>query len=203
MLPRGAALGESARVSPVRRVAFLRAINVGGHTVTMEALRRHFTALGLTGVETFIASGNVLFDARASDRAALERKIEAHLRKALGYEVVTFVRTAPEVIAVAGHQPFPPARVRAAAAFNIGFLAEPLGASGTRALMTLRTDIDDFAVHGREVYWLCARRQGESTFSNVRFEKQVGVRATFRGASTLARLAAILARAPDTRRAKR
>jgi hypothetical protein len=65
--------------------------------------------------------------------------------------------------------------------------------------MGLRTDIDDFAVHGREVYWLCQKGQSESTFSNVRFEKQVGVRATFRGANTLARLAAVLARAPESR----
>jgi len=169
----------------------------------MEALRRHFTALGFADVETFIASGNVLFDAGASDRAALERKIEAHLHKALGYEVATFVRTAPEVVAVAGYQPFSAARIRAAAALNIGFLAEPLGAAGTRTLMGLSTDIDDFAVHGREVYWLCASRQSKSTFTNVRFEKLVGVRATFRGANTVARLAAILDRPPAPRRTKR
>ena len=44
-----------------RYVAFLRAINVGGHIVKMDQLRKLFTQLGLTDVETFIASGNVLF----------------------------------------------------------------------------------------------------------------------------------------------
>src|ERR1043166_2432444 len=91
-----------------RLVAFLRAINVGGHTVTMERLRKEFEGMGFSGVETFIASGNVIFTARAGNPAALGKKIEARLRAALGYEVATFVRTAEEVAAVAGYQPFTP-----------------------------------------------------------------------------------------------
>ena len=39
-----------------RLIAFLRAINVGGHVVTMNTLRREFEALGFTEVETFIAN---------------------------------------------------------------------------------------------------------------------------------------------------
>ncbi|NTU66209.1 MAG: DUF1697 domain-containing protein, partial [Chloroflexi bacterium] len=63
----------------LRYVAFLRAINVGGHTVKMDALRRHFAALGFAGVEKFIASGNVVFDTTARNTHALEKKIEQHL----------------------------------------------------------------------------------------------------------------------------
>ena len=46
----------------MKYVAFLRAINVGGHVVKMEVLRAHFESLGLSSVDTFIASGNVIFD---------------------------------------------------------------------------------------------------------------------------------------------
>ena len=46
-----------------RYVAFLRAINVGGHTVRMDALRRLFETWGGVNVETFISSGNVVFEA--------------------------------------------------------------------------------------------------------------------------------------------
>src|SRR4030095_12804333 len=80
-----------------RYVAFLRAINVGGHIVKMDQLRKLFTQLGFTDVETFIASGNVLFTSPSKSGAALEAKIEKHLKAALGYEVATFVRTATEV----------------------------------------------------------------------------------------------------------
>ena len=50
-----------------RYIALLRAINVGGHTVKMDHLRRLFEALDLAAVETFIASGNVVFHADEGD----------------------------------------------------------------------------------------------------------------------------------------
>jgi len=173
-----------------RFVAFLRAINVGGHTVTMGALRKEFEALGLQDVETFIASGNVIFTSRSADLGALEKKIEARLRAALGYEVATFIRTDAEVAAVAGYPAFPASQVRDAAARCVGFLSEPLDAAATRALMAFTTDNDAFHTHGREVYWLCRTKQSDSTFSNAKFEKAVKAQATFRGINTVVRLAA-------------
>ncbi|HLE57521.1 MAG TPA: DUF1697 domain-containing protein, partial [Rhodothermia bacterium] len=67
-----------------RFIAFLRAINVGGHTVTMADLRTHFESLGFDRVETFIASGNVIFDAPSSDTKSLAVRIENRLRENLG-----------------------------------------------------------------------------------------------------------------------
>jgi uncharacterized protein (DUF1697 family) len=133
-----------------RLIAFLRAINVGGHVVKMDALRKQFEALGLTGVETFIASGNVLFTSRTAKLAALEKKIEARLQSALGYQVRTFVRTEAEVCAVAGYKPFSAAAMAGAGALCVGFLAEPLDRSAVKTLLTLKTEIDDFHVNGRE-----------------------------------------------------
>ena len=71
-----------SRQAGTRRAAFLRAINVGGRTVTMDRLRAAFTGLPVDDVETFIASGNVLFTSDALDAAgaaALERAIERRL----------------------------------------------------------------------------------------------------------------------------
>ena len=79
-----------------RYIAFLRAINVGGHTVKMDRLRQIFDSLGFSNVETFLASGNVVFETTAQDTAALETRITAGLRAALGYEVATFLRTPAE-----------------------------------------------------------------------------------------------------------
>jgi uncharacterized protein (DUF1697 family) len=62
-------------------VAFLRAINVGGHTVTMNALKAHFRDAGFSNVESFIASGNIVFQSKSANAAAVERKIELRLEK--------------------------------------------------------------------------------------------------------------------------
>ena len=77
----------------VRYIAFLRAVNVGGRVVKMPVLKKAFESLQLSNVETFIASGNVVFETAASDVLKVERKIEARLREALGYEVTTMVRS--------------------------------------------------------------------------------------------------------------
>jgi uncharacterized protein (DUF1697 family) len=173
-----------------RLIAFLRAINVGGRVVTMARLRQEFEALGFTDVETFIASGNVIFTARGADTAALEKKIEARLRKALGYEVATFVRSCDEVAAIARYEAFDAARLKRAKAFCVGFLETPLDAAGVRGLMAFKNTNDDFHTNGREVYWLCKTGQGESEFSNASMEKALKIRATFRNINTVARLAA-------------
>ena len=78
-------------------IAFLRGINIGGHNVKMEHLRELVGELGLTHVRSYIQSGNVFFETTEADRACLTRKIEEHLRAALGYEVPTFLRTVAEV----------------------------------------------------------------------------------------------------------
>lgn len=171
-----------------RYVAFLRAINVGGHVVKMDALRRHFVALDLDDVETFIASGNVIFSSRAA-APALERRIEKHLHKTLGYEVATFVRTDAEIAAVAGYTPFTEKQIAGSRSLNVAFLAEPLDKRCHAALMALTSDVDDFHVNERELYWLCRVGQADSKFSNVAFEKLTGRRSTIRGLNTVRRLA--------------
>jgi uncharacterized protein (DUF1697 family) len=173
-----------------RYVAFLRAINVGGHVVKMEVLRTVFAGLGFRKVETFIASGNVIFETRSKDRSALESRIERSLLTSLGYEVATFIRTPAEVEAIATHQAFDAARVAQARALNVGLLKEPLTAAAEVALSRLKTDIDDFHTQGAQVYWICGQSQSESDFSNAVFERTLKVKATFRGLRTMTKLAA-------------
>lgn len=86
--------------------------------------------------------------------------------------------------------------MRSARALNVGFLWGPLGSADRKAVMAFTTRIAAFHLHGREVYWLCRQKQGESTFSNAGLEQRLGVRATFRGMNTVVRLAAKLSGSP-------
>ena len=119
----------------------------------------------------------------------LERAIESGLRLALGYEVATFIRTEAELAAIAAYNPFEPAAVEAATSFNIAFLKYDLDESRQQKLMALRTEIDDFHAHDREVYWLCQTGQSDSTFSNAVLEKSLGIRSTLRGVKTVRQIA--------------
>ena len=172
-------------------IAFLRAINVGGHTVKMDHLRGLFEALGLSNVETFIASGNVIFDSASKSAKALAGKIEKHLRESLGYEVATFIRSPAELAAVAHHRPFKAADLKAEFhALYIGFLADEPGEAAIKKLQSFATAYDSFHVHGREVYWLCRKKFAEAEFSGAQLEKTLGMPATLRNVTTVKKLVA-------------
>ena len=181
-------------------IAFLRAINVGGHNVKMDALRQLFESLGFSNVETFIASGNVIFETKTGNVKTLEKKIGTYLHEALGYEVETFIRTDVELAEIAKYKPFPQSQIEAAMALNIGFIADALDNSLTKKLMSLKTDIDDFQVHGREIYWLCKKKQSDSKISNVVIEKALGAKSTLRGVNTVHKLAEKLGEAWRSKR---
>ena len=177
--------------APVRYVAFLRAINVGGHVVKMDALRQHFESLRLRNVETFIASGNVIFEAATRDAGSLETEIEERLHKKLGYEVATFLRTPRELAAVVAQQPFGAADpLDAGHSLSIGFAKREPDANAHTKLQAHASDVDDFRIIGREVFWLCRVRISESKFTGARLEKVLGSPATFRNVTTVRKLAA-------------
>jgi uncharacterized protein (DUF1697 family) len=172
-----------------RYLAFLRAVNVGGRLVKMDELRRICESIGLKNVETFIASGNVVFESATKDGRVLEAKIEKTLAEKFGFEVPVFVRTTAELVAIADHQPFTPGELDAAVSLNVGFLADNLPAAAKQNLSGLQTPMDSFHVHQRELYWLSRQRQSESTISLVKLERAMGCRATFRGMNTVKRMA--------------
>jgi len=173
-----------------RYVAFLRAINVGGHTVKMDELRKLFDSLGLSGVETFIASGNVIFDAPARSTAALEQRIERGLADALGYAVTTFLRTPAELAAIAG------ARAPDDGVLYVGFLKAPPTAEVARRLEAMCTSTDHFRVEGRELYWRLRTKLMESINTGASLERALGQPMTMRNVTTVVRLAEKYASAP-------
>ena len=91
----------------MKYVAFLRAINVGGHAIIkMADLKKMFEAARLENVQTYIQSGNVIFEAEEADGQSLAEQIERQLEKAAEYKIELFVRTMQEVQSIAAKCPF-------------------------------------------------------------------------------------------------
>ena len=174
----------------MRYASFLRAINVGDHVVKMDRLRQLFEAAGCSRVETVIASGNVVFESSKRSSGGLERTIETHLQKALGYPVATFVRSLPELAAVAERQPFGSARLDRPGSLFVGFLRNKPSRDAERQVLSLANTIDDLRVDGRELYWLARRGFANSTISGALLEKLLQGQATFRNVNTVRRMAA-------------
>jgi uncharacterized protein (DUF1697 family) len=177
-----------------RYLAFLRAINVGGHTVKMDALRRLFDGMGFSDVQTFIASGNVIFESSSKSTGALEKKIEGTLQQNLGYAVATFIRSTSELAAIARYKPFKDSALRMeGSSLYIAFMARAPGAQAKRRLMSFRTEFDDFHVKGREAYWWCRKNLTDSNFSGALLEKTLEMPATMRNSTTVKKMAALYA----------
>jgi uncharacterized protein (DUF1697 family) len=173
-----------------RYITFLRAINVGGHTVKMDQLRSLFEALSFSNVATFIASGNVIFDTKSADTRALESKIERNLKKSLGYEVATFIRSVPEVVAIAQHQPFPSEEIDAGTSLFVLFLRDAPAEEQQRKLNGLRSEVDQVHVNGREIYWRIRGGFSDSKLSGASIEKTARMPGTARNITTVRKLAA-------------
>ena len=171
----------------MRYIAFLRAINIGGRFVKMDKLRQPFVDLGLNNVETFITSGNIIFDAPNEDPIKLERAIETQLQTALGFWVDTFVRATAEIEAVSRYEPFP--LVQENETLNVAFLPAAPDEIAVQKALALHTTIDELHIFGREVYWLRHSIEG-SKFSGARLERALKMPATIRTQGMVKRLAA-------------
>ena len=90
-----------------RYVALLRAVNVGGTgKLPMADLKTICRDAGFTRVETYIASGNVIFESKSAAskvKAELEARLLACAKKPIG----VVLRTAAEMAAVLKANPFP------------------------------------------------------------------------------------------------
>jgi uncharacterized protein (DUF1697 family) len=137
-------------------LAFLRGINLGNRRVKMDHLAELFRALKFTDVQTFIASGNVIFSSKSSAVAKLTNEIEQHLHASLGYEVDTFLRTRDELSAIATFQPFSAADMTDPTnTVHVGFFAGTLTPNQRSGLAACRSATDEIRLEDRDYYWLC------------------------------------------------
>ena len=172
-----------------RYFALLRGINVGGHRVKMDRLRELVEALGFERVETFIASGNVIFSSASRDVYAMEERMARHLQEALGYEVTTFVRSQSELDSVAAFEPREPFATDQSV--YVIFLREAADVGFRRSLEGLSTEADRFEFADREAYWLIRGKLSESPLFGMDLtEVTGGGPSTMRNMTTVRRLVA-------------
>src|SRR5687767_169987 len=130
-----------------RYVAFLR--GVSPMNAKMPQLKSCFEAAGFTNVKTVLASGNVVFDTRATSDGAVERKAEAAMQEHLGRTFYTIVRRADTLRELLDADPYAQFDLPAGAKRVVTFLRDsPVGK------LKVPVELDDaciLAVKGREI----------------------------------------------------
>ena len=110
-----------------RYVAFLR--GVSPMNARMPELKACFESAGFSGVRTLLSSGNVVFDARPSSLAALERRCERAMESGLGRSFATFVRSTAHLQGLLQPDRFAAYELPASAKAVITFLRRPVALS--------------------------------------------------------------------------
>ncbi|TIU61535.1 MAG: DUF1697 domain-containing protein, partial [Mesorhizobium sp.] len=89
-------------------VALLYSIILGeGRRVVMADLKAMAEGLGLKSIRTLVATGNLVFEARATKVPDLEQKLETAFEKTFGRHVDIIVRSADDWLKLAIGNPFP------------------------------------------------------------------------------------------------
>ena len=141
-------------------IALIRGINVGGkNIIKMADLKKSFEALGLSGVQTYIQSGNILFDS-AEKEDDLKQKIEKKIEADFGIAAAATLRTAEELDALMKNCPFQEEEIRAAETASgveslyAALLSQAPSAADIDILNRYKAENDRFHVSGRDIYLL-------------------------------------------------
>jgi uncharacterized protein (DUF1697 family) len=164
----------------VKYVAFLRAINVSGRNIKMAELAEHFRSLGYEQVETFIQTGNVIFESAVPSSSELAASIAAALEPLLGFKSEVFVRSIAELREISAQASTLLPKVPTNGELNIGLLAADLTAVQETALSALCGATDELMARGRTIYWVCQVAQNKSKISNGVLEQKLKLRTTLR-----------------------
>jgi uncharacterized protein (DUF1697 family) len=174
----------------IKHVAFLKAINVGGHTVKMDHLKNLFEKMGFEHVKTFIASGNVVFETKSKTIDSIKKKIENDLEKSLGYKVATFIRTTDELKIISEYKPFEESELNNPKnSLYIGFLGNAPSKENQNKLFSLQDEANEFNFNKTELYWLCRKNFSDSGITGKTLEKALGMETTIRNATTIRKMA--------------
>jgi uncharacterized protein (DUF1697 family) len=166
-------------------IAMLRGINVSGHnTIKMEDLRALCSGLDFRSVETYVQSGNIVFQTTIENPSYLSKRISETILKSFGFDVSVIVRTPKEMRNVIVNNPFVKERDVDSTKLHVTFLSEIAQKSSLKKLEALSTSPDRFYAALHEIYLHCPGGYGRTKLSNTAIEKALSVRATTRNWKT-------------------
>jgi len=161
-------------------ISLLRGINVSGHNlIKMADLKALYESLGFSNVQTYIQSGNAIFESDNKDKLYLEDGIKAEIKKLFGYDITVIIRTIKEFKEILENNPF------ADKDFDIKklcvvFLKFPPEKSLVKELLNQFTGDEKFFFRKEEIYTYYPNGYGQTKADNNFFERKLKVKSTVR-----------------------
>jgi uncharacterized protein (DUF1697 family) len=134
--------------------ALLRGINVSGHNmIKMAELKRMFEAMGFGRVQTYINSGNVLFESEEGEEL-LQTRIEQEIHKTFGFTISVLLRTSKEWERIVKTCPFSSDRLTEGQSIHLTLLKAASTQEELDKLPDVDPENDEYLIDGREIYFL-------------------------------------------------
>lgn len=142
----------ATRVIPMKYVALIRAINVGGRNLMrMSEVRACLEAREFQRVSTYIQSGNILLDSDESNMSTLTAAIEKAFSETFDHHAGVFLRSHRQMQRIVADAPRE-WKKGATLRRNVAFLRKPLTASKAVAAIEARPGVDSLKAGDGVVY---------------------------------------------------
>ena len=179
-------------------ISILRGINVGGNRkILMKDLKSLYEGLGYSKVETYIQSGNVVFESDLElSNADLEVKIQHAITETFGFEVPVIVRTADEWAKSIVNNPFWKEKDADIDRLHLTCLKEVPSPELLEKIKLFQFlpvrqthgKPDRYEIIGKDVFLFCTSGYGSSKLTNPFFESKLKIPASTRNWKTVMKL---------------
>jgi uncharacterized protein (DUF1697 family) len=164
-------------------ISMLRGINVSGQKkIKMADLRELYEALELENVQSYVQSGNVVFNCEETDHAQLTELIEGRILEVYGFSVPVFIRTPADLQRVVAANPF---ATHDPTKLMVTFLKHPPPAGAFENLQVPASGRDEHAFGKQEIFIHCPDGFGRSKVDNNMWERKLKIPATTRNWKTV------------------
>jgi uncharacterized protein (DUF1697 family) len=170
-------------------ISMLRGINLGSHNkISMPDLASLYRSFGFSSIQTYLQSGNILFESQIANSEDLSVIIETGIKDTLGFSVRVFLRTPGEIKRIIDNNPFLHGGNIEPSQLHVTFLHRLPDPSDWDTLGPAVREGDEFAIGQQEIFIFCSNGYGRTKLSNSFFERKLDQPATTRNWKTVTAL---------------
>ena len=170
-------------------ISILRGINVSGQRmIKMNALKEVYERLLFLNVQTYIQSGNVVFQCDACNTEDLACKISSAILTAFGFDVPVIVLEVAELKAIIDSNPFKADPEKIESDLYISFLSSIPEDFDLNKICQKKSQEEEITLVGKAVYLYCPIGYGRTKLTNSFIESMLKVKATTRNWKTTTEL---------------
>jgi uncharacterized protein (DUF1697 family) len=176
-------------------ISIIRGINVSGQRkIKMDVLEKIYKDLHFRNIQTYIQSGNVVFQYSKSEQKDLEFKISSQIEKYFGFYAPVIVLNTIELRNIVMNNTYLSDRTKDKAYLHVTFLSSKPEYIDLEMINQNKLPGEEFMLIDKAVYLYCPNGYGKTKLSNIFFENKFKVKATTRNWKTTTELLSIAER---------